>query len=115
MPPRRPSGGRVVGPVMLAAASPVAGLTLYSFSLGLVAAVNPCGFPLLPAYLTLSTVEGAPAPLAMRVLRALGSGVAVTAGFVLVFGTLGIITKAGVSLAYGWLPWVMVPVGLACA
>lgn len=26
---------------------------LYAFTLGLVAAVNPCGFPLLPAYLAL--------------------------------------------------------------
>ncbi len=28
-------------------------LILFAFTLGLVAAVNPCGFPMLPAYLAL--------------------------------------------------------------
>ncbi|HLH47636.1 MAG TPA: cytochrome c biogenesis protein CcdA, partial [Acidimicrobiales bacterium] len=86
----------------------------YPFTLGMMAAVNPCGFPLLPAYLTISSADAVPAPLAVRVLRALGSGLAVTVGFVLVFGSLGAVIKAGVAVAFGWLPWVMVPLGVAC-
>ena len=91
------------------------GLGLYAFSVGLVAAVNPCGFPLLPAYLTLSSAGETASPLPVRVVRALGSGVAVTAGFVVIFAALGALAKAGVGVALGWLPWVMVPFGLACA
>jgi cytochrome c biogenesis protein CcdA len=93
---------------------PATGLTLYCFSLGLVAAVNPCGFPILPAYLTLSSADDPHAPLAGRVVRALGAGVAVTAGFVLVFAAIGTAIKAGAGVALGWLPWVMVPVGVGC-
>lgn len=90
------------------------GLGLYAFSVGLVAAVNPCGFPMLPAYLTLSSAGDASSPLPVRVVRALGSGVAVTAGFIVVFSVLGAAAGLGAALALGWLPWVMVPFGLVC-
>lgn len=97
-----------------AAAPAPTGITLYCFSVGLVAAVNPCGFPMLPAYLTLSSSGEATTPLPVRVVRALGSGVAVTVGFVVVFSVIGVLAKAGASVAFGWLPWVMVPIGVAC-
>lgn len=90
------------------------GIGLYAFSVGLVAAVNPCGFPMLPAYLTLSSSGETASPLPVRVVRALGSGVAVTAGFVVVFALLGTLARLGGGLALGWLPWVMVPFGAAC-
>lgn len=86
---------------------------LFGFTLGLVGAVNPCGFPLLPAYLMVSATDAASIPLARRAVRALGSGTAVTAGFLAVFGTLGALVEAGARLALGWVPWVMVPVGAA--
>ena len=91
------------------------GLTIYAFSIGLVAAVNPCGFPLLPAYLTVSGGGQDDESPAVRVLRALGSGAAMTAGFIVVFGLLGLGAEAGLGLAYGWVPWVMIPVGVAFA
>jgi cytochrome c-type biogenesis protein len=91
-----------------------AGPVLYSFSLGLVGAVNPCGFPLLPAYLVISAAEARSAPLALRLLRALGSGLSATAGFLVVFGSLGVLITVGLQVAMGWVPWVMVPVGAAC-
>jgi cytochrome c-type biogenesis protein len=100
---------------MIAAVAGGTNLTaLYAFSLGLVAAVNPCGFPILPAYLTLTSSGRGVEPLAVRVIRAIGAGIAVTCGFVMVFGLLGGAAEAGLSLALGWLPWVMVPLGLAC-
>ena len=70
----------------------------YAFSLGMVSALNPCGFALLPAYLSYylgQTGDDAPsldehrAPIA--VLRAVGVGAALTAGFLLVFGIMGVI------------------------
>ena len=87
------------------------GLVLYAFSLGLVAAVNPCGLPMLPAYLALFT--GRPTgPDGARIARSLLSGAGVTVGFVAVFGVLGVLVESGVQLVAGWLPWVMIVVAL---
>lgn len=94
------------------ASSPGAGLVLYAFSLGLVAAVNPCGLPMLPAYLALFT-GGSTTPDGARVARSLLSGAGVSAGFVVVFGVLGLVVESGVQLVGGWLPWVMLVVALA--
>jgi cytochrome c-type biogenesis protein len=88
----------------------------YAFALGLVAALNPCGFPLLPAYLA-SFVEGGrgidAGSIAGRVMRGLRAGLALTVGFVLVFVTIGIPLAAGVRLLIGWAPWLMIAVGAA--
>ncbi|NYI41404.1 cytochrome c biogenesis CcdA family protein [Demequina lutea] len=84
---------------------------LYAFSLGLVAAVNPCGLPMLPAYLAL--FAGRPSgPNGARIARSLLAGAGVSGGFVAVFGILGLIVESGVQLVAGWLPWVMIVVAL---
>jgi cytochrome c-type biogenesis protein len=106
------SGGPMIPAGVVVA--PAAGPVLYGFSLGLVAAVNPCGFPLLPAYLMLSAGERERLPFPVRAVRALSAGAAMTAGFVIVFGVLGIAVKVGLGSAAGWVPWIMVPVGVAC-
>jgi cytochrome c-type biogenesis protein len=90
-------------------------LLLYSFSLGLVAAFNPCGFPLLPAYLMLSAGEAGSTPAAARIVRSLVAGLCMTVGFIVVFGGLELAVSLGLHLTEGWLPWVMIPVGAACA
>jgi cytochrome c biogenesis protein CcdA len=87
------------------------GPLLYAFTLGLVAAVNPCGFPLLPAYLSFFVGEDTHG--SRRYGRGIGAGASVTAGFVVVFGLLGILVEAGIDVVLGWVPWVMIPVGLA--
>ncbi len=86
---------------------------LYAFTLGLVAALNPCGFPLLPAYLTGFVGRDADRPWPVRTLRALGSSLAVTVGFVAVFAPLGGLVSAGVDVVLGWVPWTMIPFGVA--
>lgn len=88
---------------------------LYAFSLGLVASVNPCGFPLLPAYLALFVDEPGQAGWANRTGRGLLAGASVTAGFVAVFGVLGIVIESGVHVLLRWIPWVMIPLGVALA
>ena len=76
----------------------------YPFSLGLVAAFNPCGFALLPAYLgffigvepsTDQPTSGARALGAM--LRAMGVALTLTAGFVVVFGAFGALFETVLS------------------
>lgn len=86
---------------------------LYAFTLGLVAALNPCGFPLLPAYLTGFVGRDADRPWPVRTVRALGSSLAVTVGFVAVFAPLGGLVSAGVDVVLGWVPWIMIPFGVA--
>jgi len=84
-----------------------------AFAAGLVAALNPCGFAMLPAYLAL-VVRGNAEP--RGVLSALGRAVAATAamalGFVAVFGTFGLLTIAAASTVQRYLPYVTVVIGL---
>jgi cytochrome c-type biogenesis protein len=72
---------------------------LYPFTLGMMAAVNPCGFPLLPAYLELFVggPAAAAAPRASRALKAVTAAAYATVGFVILFGTLGLVTQLGWS------------------
>lgn len=94
--------------VLGAAAGPVA----YAFTLGLVAAVNPCGFPLFPAYLAaMAGKDGA--GWARRSARALASGACVSGSFVGVFAVLGLLVDAGLQAVMGWVPWLMLPISAA--
>ena len=70
------------------------------FGAGLVAAVNPCGFAMLPAYLAyfLGIGSGDSDDHAGRnVLRGLLVGLTLTAGFVAFFGTIGALTSSLIS------------------
>jgi len=88
-----------------------------AFAAGMVAAVNPCGFAMLPAYLSLylGTDEGgfAQRSALRRVLRALVVGLAVSSGFVLLFGLAGIVIAAGGTALMGAMPVLGVLVGEA--
>ena len=67
----------------------------FAFGAGMVAAVNPCGFAMLPAYLSLclgNQDAGFEKRSSLRrPLRALLIGGAVSSGFVLLFGLAGIV------------------------
>ena len=89
----------------------------FAFGAGIVAAVNPCGFAMLPAYLSLylgNQEEGfeKKSP-ARRELRALAIGAVVSAGFVLLFGLAGVVVSAGGSALLGTMPWVGGVIGAA--
>ncbi len=89
----------------------------YAFAAGMVATVNPCGFAMLPAYL--SVLMGVREDgfrehsAGARGLRALVIGAAVTAGFVALFGVVGALVALGGSFLVGAMPWLAVVVGLA--
>ncbi len=67
----------------------------YSFMLGILAAVNPCGFVLLPAYLLyfLGIDSANPAAQKAPIRRALLVSAAVSSGFMLVFLVIGTISR----------------------
>ncbi|HZT06101.1 MAG TPA: cytochrome c biogenesis protein CcdA [Chloroflexota bacterium] len=88
----------------------------YAFGAGMVAAVNPCGFALLPAYLALFVGAAGEAGASRGFFPRLGqaflvSGV-MTAGFVLVFGGAGLALGAASSMLTAFLPWIGLVVGV---
>lgn len=87
---------------------------LLALTAGMVGAINPCGFSLLPAYIG-SFVSGddAGGPLERRLMRALWSAFSVTVGFVLVFVLLGVVLSSVADRIRGQLPWVTMTIGAA--
>jgi cytochrome c-type biogenesis protein len=89
----------------------------FAFGAGVVAAVNPCGFAMLPAYLSLylgNQEAGFEKRSSLgRGLRALLIGGAVSLGFVLLFGLAGVVVSTGGSAILGTMPWVGMVIGAA--
>ena len=95
-----------------------------AFAVGLVAAFNPCGFAMLPAYLSyfVSLESSEEANIGRNIFRGLVVGLTLTVGFVLFFGTVGLLTSTIVSQGaiqsrLSWATFVigilMVPLGIA--
>lgn len=86
-----------------------------AFTAGMLATVNPCGLPMLPAYLGwfVTGDDGDDRPPALAVGRAVIVALAVTVGFMAVFGTLGAIVSSLASEVESYTPWVTVVVGIA--
>ncbi|MCB7136598.1 cytochrome c biogenesis CcdA family protein [Cellulosimicrobium marinum] len=83
---------------------------------GAVAAFNPCGFALLPAYLTLLVATPPPdgdASTSAAVRRGATFTLAMTTGFVLVFAAFGVLLSTVAAGVERWLPVVTVVVGVA--
>jgi len=112
------------------------GLVGLAFAAGLVAALNPCGFAMLPAYLLLVVRGQRPterAPTAKKapksrsqctfgagsatspigaVGRALGATVGMALGFLTVFGFFGALTISAASTVQRYLPYGTVVIGV---
>ena len=89
----------------------------YAFIVGMVAAVNPCGIALLPAYLGLSlglsAVKADTHPGVLTALaKALVVGGAVTSGFVVLFGAVGVVLSTTAAALAAYLPWASLLVGV---
>ncbi len=93
-----------------------------SFIRGLVAAVNPCGFILLPTYLMyfLGVSGGAPGTQKASLARALKVSAAVSAGFLLVFLVAGVLAEyftdwltGNSKYATGLIAVVLIVLGIA--
>lgn len=86
-----------------------------SFTSGMLAAINPCGFVLLPAYLMyfLGMEQVRPSGERSSMLRALKVGAAVSGGFVAVFAVVGAITKWQSHWFSERAPWVSLAIGAA--
>lgn len=87
---------------------------LLALTAGMLGAVNPCGFALLPAYLSVLVVadDGGPGRAVGRALRCTA---ALTAGYVLVFGAFGLLLTPVAGWVQPRTPWLTVVFGLALA
>jgi len=99
-------------------------LATFALGAGLVAAVNPCGFAMLPAYLSyfLGLESDDETSTSRNIFRALAVGLTLTAGFVLFFTVIGILTQTVVDagtierrIPYATFGFgiLMVPLGIA--
>ncbi|TDD69873.1 cytochrome c biogenesis protein CcdA [Jiangella aurantiaca] len=85
----------------------------FALLLGSVAALNPCGFALLPTYLTLLVAQGGPPGTAAALRRAGVTTAAMTAGFVAVFGAFGLVVVPAAVSVERFLPWATIVIGVA--
>ena len=84
-----------------------------AFSAGMIATVNPCGFAMLPAYLSYFLGLEAGAQSAWRnVARALTVGSVLTLGFITVFGVFGIIHEQATQSFQKYTPHATVVIGI---
>jgi cytochrome c biogenesis protein CcdA len=85
-----------------------------AFAAGLVAALNPCGFAMLPAYLLLvvrGQQSGEERGLA-SLGRALVATVGMALGFLTVFGLFGALTISAATTVQRYLPYATVLIGI---
>jgi cytochrome c biogenesis protein CcdA len=90
----------------------------FAFGAGMVSAVNPCGFAMLPAYLALylrggGATEGGQASLPRRLARALLVAASVSLGFIALFAVAGLVLGAGGRSLAAAFPWLGLATGVA--
>lgn len=87
-----------------------------AFSTGMVAAFNPCGFAMLPAYLSyflgLEDPETTASNRGAAILKAVGVSGALTLGFIVVFGLFGLVFGTVAGVIGEILPYVTVVIGI---
>ena len=90
-----------------------------AFAAGMAATVNPCGFPMLPAYLGLymgaRDADGPQGGPIQRLAKALLVTGVVTSGFVLLFGIAGLVIGAGARSIIQLIPWLGLSIGVLVA
>ncbi len=88
----------------------------YAFGAGMVAAVNPCGFVLLPTYLSLylgvENPQGPNPSIFRSLIQAILVSFVVTAGFMVLFGVMGLLISAGAQAIIIYMPWIGLLIGI---
>ena len=97
--------------------SNVVGATgLFSFSAGVVSAVNPCGFAMLPAYLglymSMSIDDKTSIHYKQMILKGLFIGCSVGLGILSLFLLAGLITGFALTLLRNVMEWVGIALGI---
>jgi cytochrome c biogenesis protein CcdA len=89
----------------------------YAFGAGMVAAVNPCGFALLPAHLALylggREADRTRSSGLVLLARAARVGVTMSAGFTVLFAVAGLLLGVAATALVRLFPWVGLVVGVS--
>lgn len=96
------------------------GLNLgFAFTAGLVATVNPCGWAMLPSfisyYLGSKEEDFEQRPITSRIREGITLGFLVTAGFLTIFGIAGYVISAGLRFIVQWMPLAAIGIGIFLA
>jgi cytochrome c-type biogenesis protein len=85
-----------------------------AFASGAMATLNPCGFPLLPAFLSfyVGAEQGPPVVTAGRVGQGLRVGLLATVGFLGLFAAIGLPIAFGATAVSRTIPWTGICLGL---
>lgn len=83
----------------------------WALTAGMAATINPCGFALLPAYLSAFVGLDDDERRGSAVLRALSVTAVLTAGFVTVFGLFGAVLSQVFEGIEQHLPWATIVIG----
>jgi len=83
----------------------------FAFAAGMVATVNPCGFAMLPAYVSmfLGRDDGDEAPAGAA--TGLRVGISVTLGVLVVFSVVGFLLSFGLRQLLDFVPWAAIVIG----
>ncbi len=94
------------------------------FAAGMLATINPCGFAMLPAYVSYflnresaaSIDSSQDRPAVARVepsflIRAILIGASATVGFIALFASVGFVVSLGSRFILRWIPWVGLVIG----
>ena len=96
--------------------SSIGGVAAFALTAGFIAAFNPCGFAMMPAYLSyfLGFDADQKPSQAQNILRGLKVGLTLCAGFLLVFGVVGLLaaTVLDQGALGGWTAWVTFVLGI---
>lgn len=88
---------------------------VFALTAGTLASLNPCGFAMLPAYLTLFVTghptDGRPPDRMLALGRAAVATAAMTGGFVVVFAVFGLLLTPVASSVQRWLPAITIVIG----
>jgi len=88
---------------------------VFALTAGTLASLNPCGFAMLPAYLTLFVTghptDGGPPDRMAALGRAAVATAAMTGGFVAVFAVFGLLLTPVASGVQRWLPATTIVIG----
>ncbi len=86
----------------------------FAAAAGLVAALNPCGFAMLPSYVTLVVLgAGSQRSRPAAVARALGATAVMAAGFLVVFAVFGLVLAPVIGEVQRYLPVATIVIGAA--
>lgn len=90
----------------------MSGLLGLAFAAGMVAPVNPCGFALLPGWITLSLGDSHGMSLPRRLRRSIGAGLTLTLGFTGTLVAVGLIVSAGARVLVRTAPQIGFATGI---